>query len=139
MKLSKWIPRILCKRSDGGEKSGVTGYFLIEWKPLFSIVLLHFTKGSRENYHDHAFNAITWFIKGAVFECKYTPDIISVKQYKASWRPKFTPRNNMHKIFAYTDTWALSFRGPWRDVWQEYSPSEDRFIKLTHGRKEIWS
>lgn len=122
---------------DGGKDSGVTGYFLIEWKSVFSIVLLHFKKGSRENYHNHAFNAITWFISGHVNEYKYSPEIIKIKSFRPSFFPKFTPRNNMHKIYAFTDTWAISFRGPWKDTWQEYRPADDKIITLTHGRKEI--
>ena len=33
--------KLFTKSYDGGENSGVTGYFLIEWKNVFSIVLLN--------------------------------------------------------------------------------------------------
>ena len=49
MKLFKYM-------KDGGPESTVWGYFLIEIKSLFTIVLLHFKNGSREAYHNHAFN-----------------------------------------------------------------------------------
>ena len=49
--------KLFTKSYDGGENSGVTGYFLIEWKNVFSIVLLNFKDKYRENYHSHAFNA----------------------------------------------------------------------------------
>ena len=48
-------PRFLVKSHDGGKDSGVTGYWLIEWKRGFSIVLLRFSKGSREAYHSHGY------------------------------------------------------------------------------------
>jgi quercetin dioxygenase-like cupin family protein len=64
----KWFPRFFYKKPDGGKESGVTGYFLIEWKPLFSIGLLHFKRGSREAFHSHAFNAVTFWLKGEVTE-----------------------------------------------------------------------
>lgn len=58
--------RLMSYASDGGINSGVKGLFLIEIKPVFSIVLLRFRKGTREAYHSHAFNAVTWFLKGTV-------------------------------------------------------------------------
>ena len=60
--------KLFKKSHDGGPNSGVTGYWLIEWKLGFSIVILRFSKGSREAFHSHAFNAWTWWIKGRVME-----------------------------------------------------------------------
>jgi hypothetical protein len=57
-----WIPKFFYTKPDGGKDSGVTGYFLIEWKPIFSIGILHFKEGTREAYHNHAFNALTWWL-----------------------------------------------------------------------------
>lgn len=59
MKLFRWA-------HDGGNTSGVKGLFLIEAKCLFSIVLLRFSKGSREAYHTHAFSALTLWLRGEV-------------------------------------------------------------------------
>lgn len=134
--LHKWLPRFLYKKFDGGKESGITGYFLIEWKILFSIGLLHFKKGSRDNYHSHAFNAITWFLKGTVTEEKYQGQ---KKDFKPSLWPKFTPRTNIHRVISHSDTWALTFRGPWQDVWYEISPfsTDGNYIKMTHGRRII--
>lgn len=126
------IPKLFYKKADGGPNSGVTGYFLIEWKPFFSIGLLHFSKGSREAYHNHAFNAITFWLWGWVLE-EYTD------KQKFLWAPsiipKYTPRNCYHKVIGLKETWALTFRGPWKDTWNELRP--DREVTLTHGRKEI--
>ncbi len=129
---SKWFPRFFYKKFDGGEKSGVTGYFLIEWKVLFSIGILHFKKGSREAYHNHAFNALTWWLKGYVTEIKIDGQ---QKDFSPSIRPKFTPRSNCHKVYAHRDTYALTFRGPWIDYWNEFI--NNKKITLTHGRKVI--
>lgn len=126
----KWTPRILFKKSDGGPSSGVTGYFLIEWKAVFSIAILHFKEGSRESYHSHAFNALTWWLKGRVTERKLGGE---EREFSPSFKPKYTPRENCHKVIAHRDTWALTFRGPWVDYWYEFSNGEK--IKLTHGRK----
>ena len=124
--------KFLSKGSDGGPDSGVTGYWLVEIKPLFSVVLLRFAYGSREAYHSHAFNALTWWLRGAAIERNldgtgrlWTPSII----------PKLTRRDKFHKVISAKTTWAISFRGPWKGTWQEYKGG--RFIDLTHGRVEI--
>lgn len=61
--------KFLFKSKDGGPDSNVVGYWLVESKKLFSIVLLCFNKGSREAFHNHAFNAISWVISGRLDEC----------------------------------------------------------------------
>lgn len=141
---SKWFPRLFYVKPDGGKNSGVTAYFLIEWKILFLIGLLHFKKGSREAYHNHAFNALTWWLKGNVTECKLNAlfsceEVVKYedleKQYRPSIIPKYTSRNNFHKVVAHEDTYALTFRGPWKDKWNEFK--NNKLITLTHGRKEI--
>jgi len=119
---------------DGGNNSNVDGFWLIEIKSLFSIVILKFNRGSREAFHSHAFNALTWWLKGRVTEHHLTE---KSKEWHPSFLPKFTPRNCFHKVFANEDTYAISFRGPWQDKWQEYHPKEKKFITLTHGRKVV--
>lgn len=146
---SKWFPRLFSVTSDGGKDSGVTAYFLIEWKKFFSIGILHFRKGSREAYHSHAFNALTWWLKGKVTEHKLnalfnalTNELLDrgsdfEKDYSASIIPKYTSKHNMHKVFAHTDTYALTLRGPWSDNWLEFK--NNKAIVLTHGRRIIAS
>lgn len=129
---SKYFPRFFCKRTDGGNESGVTAYFLIEWKILFSIGILHFKEGSREAFHSHAFNALTWWLKGHVTEQKWLGES---KDFKASFKPKYTSRENYHKVISHTNTYALTFRGNWCDVWQEVR--DGQVVNLTHGRKII--
>ena len=40
--------KLFSKFYDGGQDSGVTGFWLIEAKHLFSIVILIFNKGTRD-------------------------------------------------------------------------------------------
>lgn len=123
--------RFLETSHDGGKDSGVTGYFLIEIKPLFTIVLLRFSKGTREAYHNHAFNALTIWLRGRVREHMLDGEI-------REWHGgniKYTPRETFHKVEALSDTWALCFRGPWLDTWNENRDGKN--ITLTHGRAVI--
>lgn len=125
--------KVCSKAWDGGENSGVTGYFLVEIKPLFSIVLLHFAKGSREAYHSHAFNALSIWLWGRVKEHILYGDTLGWN----AGRAKYTPRDCFHKIEALEDSWCLSFRGPWVDKW--YEVRKGKYVTLTHGRIEVGS
>lgn len=128
---------------DGGPESPVTGYFLIEWKPVFSIVLLHFGKGQREAFHSHAFNALTFWLRGQAIESvmNRTPSgriWNTVTRIFTAGRLKYTPRWLMHRFEPESEgAWAVSFRGPWAKTWEEYRPHEGRFVTLTHGRKVV--
>jgi len=124
--------KIFKKSHDGGKDSGVTGYWLIECKGLFSIVLLRFSKGSREAMHSHAFNACTWWIKGEVTEYLLGGYF---RKWKPSFKPKYTPKHCFHKIVANEVSWAISFRGKWDNTWKEWKNGE--FYTLTHGRKRV--
>ena len=121
----------LRKAPDGGKDSGVTGYFLVEIKALFSIVLLHFRPGTREAYHSHAFNAVTIWLWGKVKEHMLSGETLGWK----AGRMKYTPRDNFHKVEALTDAWCLCFRGPWEDYWKESRSGS--LVTLTHGRREV--
>jgi hypothetical protein len=127
--------RLLNKAPDGGKNSGVTGFFLVEMKSLFSIVLLRFNKGSREAFHEHAFNAVTIWLKGRVIEHELHNTVRSFPREFKGGQIKFTRRNCFHKIEALEPTWALSFRGPWVDRWRE--KRGDKLVTLTHGRKVV--
>ena len=140
---SKWFPRIFYKKPDGGRDSGVTAFFLIEWKPVLSIGLLRFNTGSRETFHNHAFNAVTWWLSGHVREERPNYNALygawcDEAEFIPSIKPKYTSRKNLHRVFAYEKTWALTFRGPWRDFWQEWRLGEsEEWVTLTHGRKIV--
>lgn len=130
--------KLFHKSKDGGPDSNVTGYWLIESKSLFSIVLLRFDKGSREAFHTHAFNAVSWVLSGWLSELvRYNNTKVLSREYdyKPSLKPIYTARNRFHRVFGEADTtWALSFRGPWDKTWKEYLPAEDREVTLTNGR-----
>jgi hypothetical protein len=129
----KNTPRLFYKKYDGGKESGVVGYFLIEWKSVFSIGLLRFSEGSRESYHSHAFLAITWWLTGKVEEETYKG---IYKTFSPSIKPKITKRDKVHRVKGLKKTWALTIRGNWVDEWFEVTP-DDKVIKLTHGRKVL--
>lgn len=120
------------KSYDGGPDSGVTGYWLIEAKSLFSVVLLHFSPGSREAYHNHAFNAHTVWLRGNVVE-QMLDGTAKV------WIPgdvKHTPKSSFHRIIAGSSgAWALSVRGPWDKTWQEHKAGKT--TTLAQGRKIV--
>lgn len=125
--------KLFHKSKDGGPDSNVTGYWLIEWKKAFSVVLLRFDAGTREAYHNHAFNAISWILKGELLEeVKYPkPEQVTLLP---SILPVVTPRNRCHKVKGTAKvTWAISFRGPWVDHWNEYFNSGLK-TTLTNGR-----
>lgn len=126
--------RLFQKVKDGGPDSPVDAYVLIEIKSLFSIMLLKFNKGGREVYHNHAFNALTWFICGEMYEQELDHEYALYK-YKRSLIPKLTPRSNMHRVRALKDSWALTLRGRWKNTWLEWNGI--RYVKLTHGRREV--
>lgn len=126
--------KLLYKGKDGGPESTVTGYWLVEIKGLFSIALLCLEDGSREAYHSHAFNALSWLFSGELRE-----DHVDGREavYKPSLSPIWTSRDTFHKVTSKGRSWALTFRGPWLPKWHEFLPNENRFRTLTHGRKEL--
>lgn len=134
--------KLFTKMKDGGPESPVTAYVLIEYKPLFSIMFLKFRKGTREEYHTHAFNALTLFIVGKMFEERLHLGINNdyfkiVKRYKKSIFPKITTKDNLHRITAKKDSWCFTIRGPWVNTWYEYNELTNTKTYLTHGRKII--
>ena len=124
-----------CKRKDGGKDSPVDAYFLFEIKGLFSVALLKFNKGMREQYHSHAFNAYTWLLKGALFEEDKDSEEIYV--YERSLLPKYTPREKFHRVRATETSWCLTVRGRWQDTWQEYDDKTGEYTTFTHGRVKV--
>lgn len=127
--------RLLYWGKDGGEESTVWGFWPIEIKSLFSVALLVFEDGTRDSYHSHAFNSVSWVLRGRLTE--YIKNSQDAKLYNASLKPVVTKRNTFHKVRSIGRTYVLTFRGPWVDAWEEYLPSENRYRVLTHGRKEV--
>jgi len=117
---------------DGGLESTVTGYWLIEYKPLISIVLLKFEGQSREAFHSHAFNCISWLLAGFLLETFIDG---TKKSYEPSAIPFITRRTDFHRVDSIGTSWVFSIRGPWIDKWHE--KIGNKFIGLTHGRIEV--
>lgn len=124
------------KAKDGGPESNVTGYWLVECKSLFSIVLLRFDEGGREAFHNHAFSAISWVLSGLIRE-----ELLETNYdnwLDASIKPIYTSRKRFHRVQGIAaKTWVLSFRGPWNKYWKEYNHKTGMFTTLTNGRKII--
>lgn len=148
--------KIFKKQKDGGKDSPVDGYFLIEWKGLFSIALLKFNKGQREAFHTHAFDAYTWFLFGDMEEERLyyyknqidekNLDIVGKedKKYKFSFIPKFTSKDNLHRVTAKKTSWCFTLRGRWDKTWIEVdkvnTEKNEKYSQLrlyTDGRKVL--
>ena len=121
----------LKRRKDGGIESTVTGYWLIEYKPLLSILLLKFEGKSREAFHNHAFNCWSFILKGELIETMLDGKINNYKPF----RPFVTRREDFHKVDSDGTTWLFTIRGPWLDKWNEFIPKLNKFLTLTHNRK----
>lgn len=127
--------RLLTVTKDGGDESHVWAYWLFAWKALFSVGLLRFEDGTREAYHSHAFDCVSWVLRGKLVEIcigAFTP---GVREYRPSALPVITRRATFHKVRSVGRTWVLTFRGPWVDTWREYTSAGTR--TLTHGRKAV--
>lgn len=136
------ILRLFWKAKDGGPDSNVTGYWLIECKYLFSIALLKFSKGSREAYHNHAFNAWSWILWGKLSEqwrVFFEGEPMSFHQILApSFKPVYTSRERLHRVHGVADTtWAITLRGPWLKTWSEFFEKTGKWVRLAHGRKVV--
>lgn len=116
---------------DGGPESTVHGYWLVEIKRLFSAVLLKFENGSRDAYHTHAFNCISWVLKGKLVEKHFDGSVVT---HGPSIFPVITKRSTFHKVESDGTTWVLSLRGPWARNWMEFLPSQQKFVTLETGR-----
>jgi hypothetical protein len=128
--------KILSKSKDGGSESNVTAYWLFEIKWLFSIAILRFDNGSRDAFHSHAFNCISWLLSGSLHE-EFVDTRKESRTYWPSLIPIITRTNTFHKVRSDGTSWVLTFRGPWQKTWKEYRPIEQRYVDLTHGRKEV--
>jgi len=119
------------KAKDGGPLSKVTGFWLVELKRLFSIALLKFEHGSRDEYHSHAFNSVSWVLRGSLREEHIFGDI---EKHRPSVFPIRTYRHTFHRVYSVGTTWVLTFRGPWSKQWAEFNPETRKYTTLENGR-----
>ena len=122
------------KRKDSGLESAVTGYWFIESKKFFSILLLKFEGKSREAFHTHAFNCFSIVLKGKITETMLSG---SVRTYSI-WDGVFLLIGiHFIKLIQMVLLLFLNFRGPWTDKWKEFLPGMNKYLTLTHGRKVV--
>jgi hypothetical protein len=128
--------KLLWNDKDGGPDSKVWCWG-IESKRFGSVLFLKFGAGSREAWHSHAFNAISWVLSGAgLKEIELGLSRPRVTLYHPSITPVHTYRETFHQVHGLSEaTWVLSFRGPWMDEWREHN--EHGAQTLTHGRKVV--
>lgn len=117
---------------DGGDESTVWAHWFFELKGLASAALLRFENGTREAYHSHAFNCVSWVLWGELVE-QHLDGRVDV--HRPGLRPVITRRDTFHKVRSVGRTWVLTFRGPWVDTWQEFT--DTGVHTLTHGRREV--
>ncbi len=126
--------KILHHAKDGGPESCVDGYWLIEVKRLFSIAVLRFGDGSRDSYHNPAFDSVSWVLRGKLREEHLD---MSVSEYQASILPVVTLRSTFHRVVSIGTSWVLTFRGPWSKTWEEFNPITAQHTTLASGRKVV--
>lgn len=121
---------------DGGPESRVRAYGY-ESKRLGSVLLLRFGDGTRDAFHSHAFNAVSWLLRGALHEhVRRRRSVVTNRWYLPSLRPIVTPRARFHQVESRGTSWVLSVRGPWVETWREKVPGQKEYL-LTHGRKRV--
>ena len=111
-------------------------------------MFLRFEHGSREAFHSHAFNSVSWVLRGGGLVEEFHPDspeytegtagpgALCFRVHLPSWRPVLTFRDTYHKVASSGRTWVLTFRGPWAPTWRDQAVGEPERV-LTHGRREV--
>lgn len=127
-----WLPRFCFKKYDGGPTSNVTGYWLLEWKAFFSFVILKVDPGHNERFHTHAFDAISWYVRG---ECEEHMLAGTKKKWSFKKGPKWTSTETFHRVSSEKGGWIVSVRGPWIRNWKEYK--DGVLTYLTNGRQVL--
>lgn len=127
--------KFLQTTKDGGEKSTVWAHWLVELKSLFSVAVLRFENGTREAFHNHAFDCFSWVVKGKLNE-EFRDGTTRV--HRASLKPFCTYKDDFHQVSSEGRTWVFTFRGPWSKTWREVDETETE-LTLTHGRKVVAS
>lgn len=127
--------RLMYWGKDGGKESTVWGFWPVEIKKLFSVALLKFVGASREAYHTHAFNSISWVLKGKLTEDKIWFNDHIITDYTPSLKPIFTSKHTLHKVDSDGTTLVFTLRGSWSNYWME--TVDGKIVDLTHGRQVV--
>ena len=119
-------------RKDGGPKSHVGGWF-IEAKSVATLALLKFLPGTREAFHEHAFNCITLVIGPGHLEETFTD---GRERHHYPGTMLVTRKTDFHQVNSVGTTYVLTLRGPWTSTWREVDEDNNSYT-LTHGRKKV--
>lgn len=117
---------------DGGPLSKVWGY-LLESKRIGSIGLLRFENGTREAYHDHAFNCVSLILGPGFLVEEFTDGFIRIHR---RGKVLVTRRSDYHKVTSFGRTWVFTIRGPWAKTWREIA-EDGRERVLSWGRRVV--
>lgn len=129
-----WLPTFFRRVKDGGPDSPVEAFWLVEWKALFSIGVLRFPRGSRENFHSHAMNAVSWVVSGLLTE-EFADRNRRNNTYQTG-DVAVTRRETLHRVWGIAPvTWVLTLRGRWEREWLEWNPASRQYIRLSLGRR----
>lgn len=125
--------KFLSYGKDGGKDSTVHGFWLVEIKGLFSVALLRFSDGTRDAFHSHAFDALSWVLSGELQEEVWDAS----RTYRPSLLPIFTSRSCIHRVRSRGISWVFTLRGPWLKEWLEFDPVTMMWTLLGHGREAL--
>lgn len=126
--------KFLSYGKDGGPKSNVSGFWFLEIKDLLSSALLRFSDGSRDQYHSHAFDSLSWLVFGKLSEELLTGEVI---EYHPSLWPIVTRRSTFHRVRSCGTSLVFTLRGPWSKTWLEFDSVTRVLTTLTNGRRII--
>jgi hypothetical protein len=129
--------KFLTITKDGGEESTVLGLHADRGqKPIQRDPAAVFEDGSRDAYHSHAFNCISWVLRGRLEEERIGWDAPGKYVHEAGAKPVLTARTHLHKVVSVGRTWVLTFRGPWAKTWTEVLPGGIG-VTLANGREVV--
>lgn len=110
-------------------------YTLFENKSLFSVYFHVFNTVEQDRFHTHAFDAVSFVLRGSYEEEQKLPSGIVIKK-KVGVGVRYIPKDYNHRLLrSEPDTMSLLFAGPWVRYWTEENRSFTR--TLTWGRREV--
>lgn len=117
----------------------VSEHTLLEWKPLFSIKLFYFhpSTGVQDRFHTHAFNAVSFLLKGSYIE-EVIKDGYVVRMNRNRRRMLCIPAGQYHRITRSLGRRTLLITGPWGDTFKELRHVEgNQFQEVLVGEGRV--
>jgi len=119
-------------RKDGGPLSKVEGWFL-ESKRYATLALLRFLPGTREAFHEHAFDCVSIVLGPGYLIEEMLSGVVKLHHPGSIVITKMT---DFHKVKSIGTTYVITLRGPWRRFWREID-EKGQVLTLTHNRLVI--